>query len=66
MYYEGQIHIEDISWCKSVECVSEGTGLTSFISDLKLCMTVVVRSAVTGPDSNWVLRYQHNGVPCRR
>jgi len=22
-------------------------------------MTVVVRSAVTGPDSNWVFRYQH-------
>jgi len=30
--------------------------LTLFISSLELCMTVVVRSAVTGPDSSWVLR----------
>jgi len=28
--------------------------LTWFISSLELCTTVVVRSAVTGPDSNWV------------
>jgi len=27
-------------------------GLTSFISSLELCTTVVVRSAVTGPDSS--------------
>jgi len=30
------------------------------------CTTVVVRSAVNGPVSNWVLMYQHTGVPCRR
>jgi len=29
-------------------------------------MTVVVRSAVTGPDSSQVLVCQHNEVPCRR
>jgi len=27
-------------------------GLTSYISNLELCTTVVVRSAVTGPDSS--------------
>jgi len=27
-------------------------GLTAFISSLQLCTTVVVRSAVTGPDSS--------------
>jgi len=27
---------------------------------------VVVRSAVTGPDSNWGLKCQHTEVPCRR
>jgi len=30
-------------------------GLTSFISSLERCTTVVVRSAVTGPDSSWVV-----------
>jgi len=29
-------------------------------------MTVVVRSAVPGPDSSWVLKYQHTKVPCGR
>jgi len=41
-------------------------GLTSFISSLELCTTVVVRSAVTGPDLSQVLRCQHTEVPCRR
>jgi len=36
-------------------CVSERSGSTSFISSLELCTTVVVRSAVTGPDSSRVL-----------
>jgi len=27
-------------------------------------MTVVVRSAVTGPDSSRVFLYQHTEVPC--
>jgi len=40
--------------------------LTSFISSLELCMTAVVRSAVTGPDSSWVLMCQHTEVPYRR
>jgi len=34
-----------------------------FISSLELCTTAVVRSAVTGPDSSWVLMYQHTEVP---
>jgi len=34
--------------------VSECSGLTLFISSLELCTTVVVRSAVTGPNSNQV------------
>jgi len=29
-------------------------------------MTVVVISAMTGPDSNRVLMYQHTEVPCCR
>jgi len=29
-------------------------------------MTVVVRSAVTGPDSSQVLRCKHTKVPCHR
>jgi len=28
-------------------------------------MTIIVRSAVTGPDSSGVLRYQHTEIPCR-
>jgi len=39
------------------ERVGEWLGLTSFISSLELCMTVVVRSAVTHPDSSQVLRW---------
>jgi len=35
--------------------VSEWSGLTWFISSLELCTTVVVRSAVTGPDSSQAL-----------
>jgi len=31
-----------------------------------LCMTVVVRSVVTGPDSRWILMCQHTKVPCCR
>jgi len=31
-----------------------------------ICTTVVVRSAVTGPDSSLVLTCQHTEVPCRR
>jgi len=38
----------------------------SFISSLELCTTVVVRSAVSGPDSSRVLTCQHTEVPCRR
>jgi len=26
-------------------------------------MTVVVKSVVTGPDSSWVLKFQHTEVP---
>jgi len=29
-------------------------------------MTVIVRSAVTGPDSGWVLMCQHKEGPCLR
>jgi len=38
---------------------------SSFISSL-LMYTVVVRSAVTGPDSSWGLICQHTDVPCSR
>jgi len=31
-----------------------------------VCATVVVRSAVTGPDSSQVLKCQHTEVPWRR
>jgi len=41
-------------------------GLTVFIIDLQLCMTVVVRSAVTGPDRSRVLKYKLTKVPCYR
>jgi len=41
-------------------------GLTSFISILELCITVVVRSPVTGPDSMQVLMCKHTKVPCCR
>jgi len=43
-------------------------GLMLFISNLELCTTVVVRSAVTGPDSSRGLMYQHIKyyVDCRR
>jgi len=34
----------------SSQVEQECSSLTSFISDLELCTTVVVRSAVTGPD----------------
>jgi len=34
--------------------VSEWSGLTSFVSSLELCTTVVVKSAVTGADSSRV------------
>jgi len=35
----------------------------AFICNLELCTTVVVRSAVTGPDSSQVLRCQHTKLP---
>jgi len=28
--------------------------------------SLVVRSAVTGPDSSWVLEYQHTEAACHR
>jgi len=31
-----------------------------------VCMKVVVRSAVTGPDSSQILMCQHTKVPCCR
>jgi len=45
--------------------MSEWTGLTSFISSLELCTTVVVRSAVTDSDSSRILKYQYTEVSCR-
>jgi len=33
---------------------------------IDICTAVVVRSAVTGPDSSRVLRCQHTEVPCCR
>jgi len=42
--------------------VSERTGLTSFISSLELCSTVVVRTVVTSPDSSRVIMYQHTKI----
>jgi len=33
---------------------------------IAVCTTVVVRSAVTGPDSSHVVRFQHTKVPCCR
>jgi len=41
-------------------------GLTSFISSLELCTTLVVRSAVTGLDSSRVLSCHPTEVSCRR
>jgi len=41
------------------------SGLTSFISSLELCTTVVVISAVYGPDQEG-FTYQHTEVPCHR
>jgi len=41
-------------------------GLTSFIGILELCTIVVVRSAVTGPDSSRVFICQYTKVPCCR
>jgi len=46
--------------------LSERMGLTLFISNLLLCTTVVVKSAITCPDSSRNLMCQHTKVPCHR
>jgi len=43
---------------------SSSTGVENRLSAIYsyICTTVVVRSAVTGPDSSWVLSGQHTEV----
>jgi len=56
-------------WCillVYVPSMLEAQGWTLFISDLELCTTVVVRLAVTGPDSSWMLSGQHTELLSRR
>jgi len=41
-------------------------GFNVVYQQFRAMYTVVVRSAVTGPDSSRVLRCQHTEVPCHR